>query len=248
MRLVACAHLPDAVQVLWREMCELPPVQAALAGGMRKDELWALMHALLAAWQPAGDAPDLPDRVAAYLQKAMREAKEITAPAYPDATAESPALRLARDLAADWQADLPEAAAALIDRGAMLSLVQLTLKALSRGVPDFYRGCEGPAFWLTDPDNRVPVDPPRLMALETAQDFGGRKYRLTRALLAVRRDRIADLRGPGETRVEQAGRGFVVRRLTGTGVICVVLRAGREPVVRNEPGARPAGAGLGDAA
>ncbi|MFN4130834.1 MAG: hypothetical protein ACK4GC_13625, partial [Paracoccaceae bacterium] len=138
----------------------------------------------------------------------------------------------ARDLASAGHAALPVAAAALIDRGEVLALVQLTLKALSRGVPDFYRGCEGPAFWLTDPDNRAPVDPVGLMALEQAQDFGGRKYRLTRTLLALRQNRIVDLRGPGETLLQAAGRGFVVRRHTGGGVIRVELRAGREPMLR----------------
>ena len=245
MRLVACAHLPDAVQILWRDMTVLPQVQAALAGGMRKDELWVLMHALLAAWQPAGDAPDLPERVAAYLQKAMREAKEITTPSHPDEAAEAAALRLARDLATAWQAELPEAAAALIERGEMLSLVQLALKTLSRGVPDFYRGCEGPAFWLTDPDNRAPVDLRQGMALEQAQTFGGRKYRLTRDLLTLRREHFTDLQGPGETKLEQTGRGFVVRRQTGGGVIRVELQPGRAPVLRHEPLAQ---AGIGDAA
>lgn len=245
MRLVACAHLPDAVQILWREVCALPRVQAAEAEGMRKDELWALMHALLAAWQPAESAPDLADRVEAYLQKAMREAKEITAPSYPDEGAEAPVLHLARDLAEAWQADLPEAAAALVGRGEMLALVQVTLKTLARGVPDFYRGCEGPAFWLTDPDNRAAVDVAGLRALENAQSFGGRKYRLTQSLLALRQERITDLRGPGETWVEQAGRGFVVRRVTTGGVICVALRAGREPVLQVDRASQP---GLGDAA
>ncbi|MDR7123949.1 malto-oligosyltrehalose synthase [Pseudotabrizicola sp. 4114] len=245
MRLVACAHLPDAVQILWRETCAQPQVQAALAGGMRKDELWALMHALLAAWQPAGDVADLPERVAAYLQKAMREAKEITTPSHPDETAEAVPLGLARDLAAAWQRDLPEAAAALIERGEMLSLVQLVLKTLSRGVPDFYRGCEGPAFWLTDPDNRAPVDQRQLLALEQAQTFGGQKYRLTRDLLALRREHITDLRGPGGTTLDQAGRGFVVRRHTRAGVISVELQAGRAPVLRHTPLAQ---AGIGDAA
>ena len=235
MRLVACAALPDAVQVLWRETCAMPRVQAALEAGVRRDEVWALMHSLLAAWQPASLAPELPDRVAAYLQKAMREAKEISVPGYPDDRAEAPALDLARDLAVAWQADLPEAAAALIDRGEVLALVQLALKTLSRGVPDIYRGCEGPSFCLTDPDNRAAVDPGALMVLEQQQDFAGRKYRLTRALLALRQSRIADLRAAGETRVDRVGRGFVVRRHTANGVICVEVRAGREPVLRQEP-------------
>ncbi|NEX47787.1 malto-oligosyltrehalose synthase [Pseudotabrizicola algicola] len=234
MRLVACAVLPDAVQVLWHETCALPRVQAALAGGMRKEELWTLMHSLLAAWQPADLAPDLAERVAGYLQKAMREAKEISVPGYPNDAAEAPALGLARALTVLWQANLPEAAAALIDRGEVLSLVQLALKLLARGVPDIYRGCEGPSFSLTDPDNRRAVDLKALSALDQQQDFAGRKYRLTRSLLSLRARRISDLRGAGGTQVEAAGRGYLVRRQTASGVICAEIRPGREPVLRHE--------------
>lgn len=231
MRLVACAQMPDAVHVLWRDLCALPRVAAAEAEGLRKDELWVLMHALLAAWLPADKAPDLADRVAAYMEKAMREAKEITSPSFPDAGAEAPAVALARDMAAEWQASLPEAAAALIDRGEDLSLVQLAFKCLSRGVPDIYRGCEGPSFWLTDPDNRMPVDPAQLAALEFDDGFAGRKYRLTRCLLALRDKRSADLRGPGATRLVQSHGRYSVRRETASGEICVDIRVDQEPTV-----------------
>ncbi|TGD66279.1 malto-oligosyltrehalose synthase [Tabrizicola sp. WMC-M-20] len=232
MRMVACAQMSDAVQVLWRDLCDLPRAAAAEAEGLRKDELWVLMHALLAAWQPADDAPDLPDRVAAYLEKAMREAKEITSPSFPDAQAEAPVIALARDLATQWQGKLPEAAAALIDRGETLSLVQLAFKCLSRGVPDIYRGCEGRSFWLTDPDNRMPVDAVQLQALQQADGFGGRKYRLTRCLLLLRAKRIDDLRGPGATRLVQMDGRYTVRRETAAGEICVEIRQDQEPTVQ----------------
>ncbi|WP_168219832.1 malto-oligosyltrehalose synthase [Pseudotabrizicola formosa] len=231
MRMVACASMPDAVQVLWRDLCDLPRVAEAEADGVRKDEVWVLMHALLAAWQPAAQRADLPGRVPAYLEKAMREAKEITSPSFPDARAEAPALALARDLAAQWQDKLPEAAAALIDRAEMLSLVQLAFKCLSRGVPDIYRGCEGPSFWLTDPDNRMPVDPVELQGLEEAEGFAGRKYRLTRCLLLLRAQRIEDLRGPGATRLTQDAGCYVVRRDTEAGEIRVEIRQDQEPTV-----------------
>ncbi|MDO9639990.1 MAG: malto-oligosyltrehalose synthase [Pseudotabrizicola sp.] len=235
MRLVACAQLPDAVQVLWRDLCAVPRVTEAERDGLRKDELWVLMHALLSAWQPAEDVPDLAERVVAYLEKAMREAKDITSPSFPDAQAETPALALARDLAREWQTTLPEAAAALIDRGEVLSLVQLAFKCLSRGVPDIYRGCEGPSFWLTDPDNRIPVDPVQLSALQHVDGFAGRKYRLTRCLLQLREERIADLRGPGATRVVQANRCYSVRRETASGEIWVDIDVDQEPTVLVKP-------------
>jgi (1->4)-alpha-D-glucan 1-alpha-D-glucosylmutase len=42
--------------------------------------------------------------------------------------------------------------------GALNSLSQITLKATTPGVPDFYQGTEFYDFSLVDPDNRRPVD------------------------------------------------------------------------------------------
>ncbi len=42
--------------------------------------------------------------------------------------------------------------------GVTNSLVQLTLKTMSPGIPDFYQGTELWDFSLVDPDNRRPVD------------------------------------------------------------------------------------------
>lgn len=231
MRLVATSHLSDAVTVLWDDLCRRPEVRGAREAGLRVEDLWALMHALLAAWEPKDAAPDLGARVAGYMQKALREAKEITTPAHPDPAAEAVVLDLAERLATAWQEDLPEAAAAVIARGALLSLAQVAIKLLARGVPDIYQGCEAASFRLTDPDNRAAVDPRVLADAQRAEGFAGQKYRLTQNLLALRSARIDDLRGPGETRVEWIFEGLVVRRITARGEISVTLCAGREPVL-----------------
>jgi len=42
------------------------------------------------------------------------------------------------------------------------SLAQMLLKIASPGVPDFYQGCESWNFSLVDPDNRRPVEYPKL--------------------------------------------------------------------------------------
>ena len=55
------------------------------------------------------------------------------------------------------------------------------------GVPDIYRGCLGPHFALTDPDNRRPVDLDQLTQMTQRTGFAGQKARMSRALLMQRR-------------------------------------------------------------
>ena len=77
----------------------------------------------------------------------------------------------------------------------------------------------------------MPVDPAQMAHLQHAEGFAGRKYRLTRCLLLLRGKRIADLRGPGATRLVQAGRGYSIRRETASGEICVGIDVDQEPTV-----------------
>lgn len=187
MRLVALSHLPDDWAALWAQTSAALPSDGQPPQANR---LWYLLQTLLAAFHPTD--PDLGQRVADHMVKALREAKEITTPTHPVPEAEAAYVTLALLLAAQWQADLPPAAARLIAQGAVLSLAQVGLKLLSTGVPDIYQGCEVGAFTLTDPDNRQPVDPGRLQSMAEDGGFDGRKLRLTRALLALRR-RAPDL-------------------------------------------------------
>ncbi len=130
------------------------------------DELM-LYQTLVAAW-PLGLSPDdgpgleaYRERVAAWLQKALREAKRRSGWAAPDEEYEAAAAAV---LAASLDPDRPVAGeiAALADRiapyGAINGLSQTVLRLCSPGIPDLYQGCE---FWdlsLVDPDNRRPVD------------------------------------------------------------------------------------------
>ena len=175
-------------------------------GGKRSPSIgheYMLYQALIGAWPGAVDA-DFSARMQAYALKAAREAKQETSWNVPDPAYEE-ALQgfVGRLLDAEVSARFLESFAAFAARttllGALNSLSQLALKALTPGVPDFYQGTE---FWdlsLVDPDNRRPVDfgmRRRELADErrdwqriTADWPDGRiKLALTRELLKLRRD------------------------------------------------------------
>ncbi len=113
-----------------------------------------LYQTLLGAW------PIEQDRLQAYMQKAMREAKRITSwvtnnQEYEDAL-NSFIEAILKDSA--FVAELQ----AFVDRicldGRINSLTQTLLKCTSPGVPDLYQGGELWDHSLVDPDNRRPVD------------------------------------------------------------------------------------------
>jgi (1->4)-alpha-D-glucan 1-alpha-D-glucosylmutase len=101
------------------------------------------------------------ERLAAWQQKALREAKLETDWVAPNAVYEDAAHGFLAALLAPVSAFLTEAAAfatRIGPAGAVNGLAQTLLKLTSPGVPDSFQGTE---FWdlsLVDPDNRHPVD------------------------------------------------------------------------------------------
>lgn len=136
----------------------------------RKDE-YLIYQTLLGAWPNQEEALDgFAERIAEYLTKALREAKQRTSWARPDEGYEAACIGFARRL---LQRDRPNPfldsflpfqrrIAAL---GALGSLVQTALKLTIPGLPDLYRGAELWDLTLVDPDNRRPVDFARHAAL-----------------------------------------------------------------------------------
>src|SRR6516165_10776319 len=127
-------------------------------------------------WQTlAGAWPLSADRAAAYLTKAMREAKTATSWRDPDEEYEAGVLSLAAAVLGD--AGLAAAIGGFTARIAAdarvnslgAKLVQLTMP----GAADVYQGCELGGFALVDPDNRRLVDYSRRWFLLAAQDAGG---------------------------------------------------------------------------
>jgi (1->4)-alpha-D-glucan 1-alpha-D-glucosylmutase len=108
----------------------------------------------------AGVWPIEPDRLEAYLEKALREAKRHTNWVEVNAGWEEAVRRFARGLVEDsgFIEDFEPFVAQLASLGARAALGQVALKLTSPGVPDIYQGDELEFRALVDPDNRRPVD------------------------------------------------------------------------------------------
>jgi (1->4)-alpha-D-glucan 1-alpha-D-glucosylmutase len=152
-RLVALSWLADD----WRRLlADWRTAGEKLRAGRAPDpnEELLVYQTLLGAW------PLEPERLDAYLEKALREAKVNTSWIDPDER---------------WEADVKAFARGLLDHrpfretfdpflervtrlGERIALGQTLLKLTCPGVPDLYQGDELWSLNLVDPDNRRPVD------------------------------------------------------------------------------------------
>jgi (1->4)-alpha-D-glucan 1-alpha-D-glucosylmutase len=151
-RLAVLAELPVWWASAVREFTEL----AAAAGASVPDA--ALGHLL---WQTVVGAWPLPaERLHAYLEKAMREARTRTSWTDPDAAFETAMHALADAALEDpgLRTALAAVAARIIPPGRSNSLSAVLIQLAMPGVPDTYQGCEVWDLSLVDPDNRRPVD------------------------------------------------------------------------------------------
>jgi (1->4)-alpha-D-glucan 1-alpha-D-glucosylmutase len=143
------------------------------------NEDYLLWQTLIGAW------PIERERVEAYMEKALREAKVNTNWIEPDEAHEA---RVRAAIAGVYD-DLPQGfeafAARVAEAGLRISLAMTLLKLTVPGVPDIYQGDELETLSLVDPDNRRPVDfelRRRLLASEAPPA----KLRLVREALALR--------------------------------------------------------------
>jgi (1->4)-alpha-D-glucan 1-alpha-D-glucosylmutase len=173
----------------------------------RNDE-YLLYQTLVGSWPlglGADDAAGLAayaERIAAYMMKASREAKQRTSWAAPDADYESGLERFVRRIldpqdGRAFLADLLPFQAQIALVGALNGLAQTLLKLTAPGVPDTYQGCELWDLSLVDPDNRRPVD-----------------FELRRAMLAADADPAELLSSWQDGRVKQhvVARTLALRR------------------------------------
>ena len=202
---------------------------ASMAGDWRRAV--ARWRALVAPLRRPGEGPDAteeyliyqtlvgvwpvePERLEAFLVKALREAKRHTNWVDQDHAYEGQVTRFARDLVGhqpfleDFLSFLERAVA----EGERSALGQLLLKLTSPGVPDVFQGDELWRLSLVDPDNRRPVD------------------------WDERRAALARLRGGGEPRPEDAKLALIWRALD--------LRARREGAFGGAYAPVPAGEGV----
>jgi (1->4)-alpha-D-glucan 1-alpha-D-glucosylmutase len=149
-RIGALAGMPEewAAHVRrWFEACS--PLR-----GPDPVERYFIFQTLVGAW------PIAPERLAAYMEKALREAKRNTSWIEPDAAYEDRVKGFCRALFdhRPFLTDFEPFAAGVARAGDRAALGQLLLKLTVPGVPDIYQGDELLALSLVDPDNRRPVD------------------------------------------------------------------------------------------
>jgi (1->4)-alpha-D-glucan 1-alpha-D-glucosylmutase len=201
-----------------------------------------LLQAMVGIWplEPlaVGDLELLRERLAGYMEKAVREAKLRTSWTDPDEEYES-ALRA--DIAAlldpvrspRFLDELERFVRRLARPGFWNALARTVLHLASPGVPDLYQGDELWNLTLVDPDNRRPVDFGRrawllddvergtggdqaareqyLRALVADPDDGRLKLHVIRSALAARRKHAAAFRSRRYLPLEASGRaGFRV--------------------------------------
>ena len=152
-RIDALSSMPDewAAHVgRWFELTD-----SHRAGGAPDDvERYFLFQTLVGAW-PIGA-----ERIEAYMEKALREAKRNTNWIQPNDDWEDAVRRFGRSLYTDeaFLADFEPFARRVAAVGERASLGQLVLKLTAPGIPDMYEGDELGFRALVDPDNRRPVD------------------------------------------------------------------------------------------
>jgi (1->4)-alpha-D-glucan 1-alpha-D-glucosylmutase len=190
-RLAALSELPEEwgrAITEWR----------AAAAPYRSADGWPDANTEYLLWQTiVGAWPLTADRLAAYLEKATREAKRHTTWVDPDPAYDEAVRAFATGVLSD--AGLRAHVAAFVERLAPHTrvnvLAQKLLALTMPGVPDVYQGCELVDLSLVDPDNRRPVDFAARRALLAGLDSGApavgldaEKLLVTARALRLRRD------------------------------------------------------------
>ena len=117
-------------------------------------EEYLVYQTLVGVW------PIEPERLRAYLVKALREAKRHTSWAAPDELREEQVTAFALALLehVPFREDFAAFLGPVVEQGRRSALGQLLLKLTCPGVPDVFQGDELWRLSLVDPDNRRPVD------------------------------------------------------------------------------------------
>jgi (1->4)-alpha-D-glucan 1-alpha-D-glucosylmutase len=232
-RLVALTWMPNewAAKVHeWRE---------ATGGLADAREEYLVYQTLVGAY------PISPERLDAYLEKALREGKVNSNWIEPEVEHEAAVQRFARDLLPRLDGD--PFVERVRDLGQHVALAQLVLKLTCPGVPDLYQGDELEALALVDPDNRRPVDWELRRRLLEALRGGGepprdaRKLWATRNVLGLRAERPEAFVGSYEP--VEAGDDVVAVVRDGEIGVAVALRP--DARLPNVPGENVLDASLG---
>ena len=184
-RLAALSVMPDA----WRTRVEAwDQLSWAWDHDVSGADRYMLLQTIVGAWPDAGATPDFADRIKAWQQKALREARLRSSWEAPDEAYEAAAAALTDAFLADprFVAEVTAFVADLAPIADANTLIQTLLRYTVPGVPDLYQGTELADLSLVDPDNRRPVDYAQRQALFDASHAPA-KFRLIADLLAQRR-------------------------------------------------------------
>jgi malto-oligosyltrehalose synthase len=125
------------------------------------DEYFAYLTLIGMYPMPGQPDNDTEERLKSYFTKALREAKLHSNWINPNTNYENAMCDFTISLLDRnrpfWK-QFSSLHQKIVDFGIVNSLVQLTLKCMSPGLPDFYQGTELWDLNLVDPDNRKPVD------------------------------------------------------------------------------------------
>ncbi|MBV9990540.1 MAG: malto-oligosyltrehalose synthase [Alphaproteobacteria bacterium] len=232
-RLAVLSEVPDIWEAEVRAWFELnAPLRPA---GVKRGDEYQLYQTLAGSWPL-----DL-ERVLAWREKSLREAKLETSWFAPDEAfehANASFVKAILDPAHGFTRRLDAFIETLAPAAICNSLVQCTLRLTLPGVPDLYQGAELWDFSLVDPDNRRPVDyAARIAMLDAGPDpldwrGGGAKLALIHRLLALRKDRPEIFEAPVE-RLSSPDNVLAFRR--GALTVAVPLRCARSCIARGEP-------------
>jgi (1->4)-alpha-D-glucan 1-alpha-D-glucosylmutase len=276
-RLDLLAELPDewdAAVRRWRGMATaLRGVDEQGRTAPDANTEWLLYQTLVGAW-PLDGAPDdaalaaFEERVQAYMQKALREAKARTSWLAPREGFEKAVAAFVRALlveprGAALRDEIRAFAGRLARPGLWNALSRVVVHLAAPGTPDLYQGDDLWNFSLVDPDNRRPVDyalrgrlleqleragktPARLVGELLARPDDGRiKLWVTTRILRERRERPAPFVGAGYEPIEATGAharsvfAFLRRGADGSAALVVVARL---PLAVSPDGGPPVGA------
>ena len=152
-RIAGLTWMPDEWERRVRHWLRL--TESLRSGGAPDDlERYFIFQTVAGAW------PIESERIVAYMQKALREAKRNTNWAEQNAAWEEAVAAFCRGLYErdEFRESLEEFVRELAFAGDRIALGTVALKLTAPGVPDTYQGDEMPVRALVDPDNRRPVD------------------------------------------------------------------------------------------
>jgi len=152
-RLAVLTEIPDGWKATVNRWAE-SNARFRVANYPDRNTEYFLYQTIVGAWPIAGD------RLTAYMEKAAREAKQLTSWTQQNKEFEDALKGFIEAIlgSEEFVADVDRFVAQVKAPGRINSLAQTLLKLTAPGVPDTYQGGELWDLRLVDPDNRAPVD------------------------------------------------------------------------------------------